>query len=282
VPAETDKSRELCELAQRIADALPPEVAQEVIVTGSVSRGAADDFSDIELLVVTPEVLPLETCFEYARAAELTSLGTWGPQETPARRVSGMREGVPLELIWWSREFAESQMSALLAGQVTSSADAIFHGVALRTGGLLAQWQERLRTYPDDLAAAQIEDAALPWGGFAAEGLLTLTRPGERLALVEWMLDGAVRVVRIVFALNRVWVPTTKRLAMRVEPLGVKPARMAERVDDALTEPDPLKALLMMTELQLDAVELAPSGPNIDRARMWLTDGVEILRKSPR
>jgi hypothetical protein len=282
VPVETDKSRKLRELAQRVADALPPGVAQEVIVTGSVSRGMADAVSDIEMLVVTPEVLPLQTCFEHARAAGLTNLGTWGAQDTPARRVSGMRDGVPLELIWWSREFAESQMSALLAGQVTSSADAIFNGVALRTGGLLAEWQERLRSYPDEVAAAQIEDAALPWGGFAAEGLLTLTRPGERFALVEWMLDGAVRVVRIVFALNRVWVPTTKRLALRVEPLPVKPARLAERIDEALSEPGPTRALLVLTELQLDAVELAPDGPNIDRARIWLTDGVEILRSSLR
>jgi hypothetical protein len=282
VPVETDRSRELRKLAQRVADALPPDVAQEVIVTGSVSRGMADELSDIEMLVVTLEVLPLETCFEHARAAGLTNLGTWGAQDTPARRVSGMRDGVPLELIWWSREFAESQMAALLAGQVTSSADAIFNGVALRTGGLLAEWQERLRSYPDEVAAAQIEDAALPWGGFAAEGLLTLTRPGERFALVEWMLDGAVRVVRIVFALNRVWVPTTKRLALRVEPLPVKPARLAERIDEALSEPDPTRALLVLTELQLDAVELAPDGPNIDRARIWLTDGVEILRSSLR
>ena len=282
MPVETDKSRKLRELAQRVADALPPGVAQEVIVTGSVSRGMADAVSDIEMLVVTPEVLPLQTCFEHARVAGLTNLGTWGAQDTPARRVSGMRDGVPLELIWWSREFAESQMSALLAGQVTSSADAIFNGVALRTGGLLAEWQERLRSYPDEVAAAQIEDAALPWGGFAAEGLLTLTRPGERLALVEWTLDGALRVVRIVFALNRVWVPTTKRLALRVEPLPVKPARLAERIDEALSEPDPTRALLVLTELQLDAVELAPDGPNIDRARIWLTDGVEILRSSLR
>jgi hypothetical protein len=282
VPVETDRSRELRKLAQRVADALPPDVAQEVIVTGSVSRGMADHVSDIEMLVVTPEVLPLETCFEHARAAGLTNLGTWGPQDTPARRVSGLREGVPVELIWWSREFAEIQLSGLLGGRVTSSADAIFHGVALRTDGLFAEWQERLRSYPDEVAAAEIEDAALPWGGFAAEGLLTLTRPGERFALVEWMLDGAVRVVRIVFALNRVWVPTTKRLALRVEPLPVKPDRLAERIDEALSEPDPNAALLVLTQLQLDTVELAPSGPNVDRARIWLTDGVEILRRSMR
>jgi hypothetical protein len=282
VPIDTDRSRELVELAQRVADALPADVAEEVVVTGSVSRGMADDVSDIEMLIVMPDELSLEACFGHARAAGLTDLATWGPQDTPARRVSAMREGVPIELVWWSREFAESQLASIFAGQVTSSADAILHGRPLRTGGLLAQWQERLRDYPDEVAAAQIEDAALPWGGFAAKGLLTITRPGERFALVEWMLDGAVRVTRIVFALNRVWVPTTKRLAARVEPLEVKPPRLAERIDAALSERDSVIALLTLTQLQLDTVVLAPSGPNVDRARQWLAEGVEILRNAGR
>ena len=65
-----------------------------------------------------------------------------------------------------------------------------------------------------------------------------MTRPGERFALVEWMLDGAVRVVRIVFALNRVWVPTTSGSpAHGAAPR--KPDRLAERIDEALSEPDP-------------------------------------------
>lgn len=78
------------------------------------------------------------------------------------------------------------------------------HGVPLRTSGRLATWQDRLREYPLELAAVQIEGAALPWGGFAPEGLLTVIRPEDRLALMEWTLDGAVRILTIIFALNRV------------------------------------------------------------------------------
>lgn len=81
----------------------------------------------------------------------------------------------------------------------------------MRTSGQLVRWQERLRHYPNDLASTRIEDAALKWGGFHAAGLLTLLRPGERLALLEWIVDDAARVVRIIFALNCVWQPTSKR-----------------------------------------------------------------------
>src|SRR5207248_1011223 len=145
------------------------------------------------------------------------------------RRVSGFLARVPLELIWWSREYAESNIDALFRGDASSTADALAHGVPLRTSGSLARWQLRLRDYPPELAAARIEEAALTWGGFAAAGLLTLARPGERLALVERMLDDASRVLRIVYALNRVWQPTHKRLATRVAPLAVKPEGLAAR-----------------------------------------------------
>jgi hypothetical protein len=273
----TDASRRLQRLAQRVADALPAEAAEEVVLTGSVSRAVADDVSDIEMLIVTPEPIELAACFEHARAAGLEGLDTWGVQGTATQRVSGYREGVPLELIWWSREHAESSVDAILLGDASSAADAIAHGVALRTTGLLARWQERLAEYPEELAAARIEDAALTWGGFAPAGLLTLARPGERLALVERMVDDASRVVRIVYALNRVWQPTHKRLASRTAGLAVRPDRLAERIEEALLEPEPHRALLAMTELQADTVALAPGGPNVQRARRWLAAAVDVL-----
>ena len=272
----TSSSVELRAIAQSIADALPVTV-EEVVLTGSVSRGVADEVSDIEMLIVTGGEPELEECFSVAAAAGLTDLGTWGQQGVPTKRVSGYRDGAPIELIWWSRAHAESAIDAIFAGDSSATADAMANGVALRTSGLLGRWQERLRHYPDELATARIEDAALTWGGFAPAGLLTLVRPGERLALVERMVDDAARVVRIVFALNRVWQPTLKRLADRASTLDRKPERLAERIEDALTEPDPHRAVLVLTELQAETVALAPDGPNINRARAWLGDAREIL-----
>jgi Nucleotidyltransferase domain len=273
----TGSSEHLEAVAKRVADALPSASVDEVVLTGSVSRGDADELSDIEMLIVTSEPLELEECFALARAAGLEGLDTWGAQGGPARRVSGSRERVPIELIWWTREHAQTQIDRCVTGEIPATADALKHGVPLRTSGLLTVWQERLSAYPADVAAAQIEQAALRWGGFAPGALLTVARPRDRLALVEWILDGALRVLAIVFALNRVWQPTTKRLAARVAPLVIKPERLAERIEEALTEPDARRALRVMTELQLEAVKLAPSGPNVDRARSWLAAAADVL-----
>jgi hypothetical protein len=269
---------ELRSIAQAITDALPTTVA-EVVLTGSVSRGVADAISDIEMLIVTEAELDLGDCFSLATACGLTGLGTWGQQGGSTKRVSGYRDDAPIELIWWSRAHAATAIDAVFADDRSATADAIAHGIALRTSGLLEQWQDRLRHYPDELVSTRIEDAALKWGGFHPAGLLTLLRPGERLALLEWMVDDAARVVRILFAVNRVWQPTLKRLAERVAVLSDKPERTAERIEEALTERNPRRALLVMAELQLETLALAPDGPNVVRAREWLSDGREVVRR---
>lgn len=266
----TSQSDSLRALAQRIADTFPPEVV-EVVLTGSVSRGIADDVSDIEMLCITEEEISLEQAFELARLAGLEKRDSWGDPATPTRRVFGYLEGQPVETIWWSRELAEEGFAT------GGSAEAIASGVSLRTSGLLARWQQRLADYPEDLAVERIEKAAERWGGFAPAGLLTIVRPDCSLARMEWIVESAQRVLAIVFALNRVHQPTTKRLTARVEPLSVKPERLAERLDEALAEADPRTALRRLTELQLETVQLAPSGPNVDRARIWLAEALELL-----
>jgi predicted nucleotidyltransferase len=278
VTAHTLKLRSV---AGRVAAALP-EVAVEIVLTGSVSRGVADELSDIEMIVVTTEPLGLSDCFEHAREAGLAELDTWGVQGTEVSRVFGYYEGVPVELTWWPRDLADAQVAGILTGDHYSAADALTNGIALRSAGLLTVWQQRLAAYPDALATARIEEAALTWGGFHPTGFLTIARPGERLALVERLLDDAERVLKVVYALNRVWPPTSKRLADRLRTLPLQPPLLAERIAEALTEPDPVKALLVMHELQADTVALAPAGPNIDRARRWLAEVVEVLRGASR
>lgn len=274
----TERNRELHGLAQRVVDALPPDVVEEAVLTGSVSRGDADELSDIEMLLVTPAPIELAACFDHARAAGLEGLDTWGDPSTRARRVSGHREGVPVELIWWSQADTESAIDSFFERDSSSSgADAIAYGIALRTSGSLARWQERLADYPEALARERIEHAALTWGGYAPAGMLTIVRPHEQLARTERMLDDAARVLRIVYALNRAWQPTHKRLAARTASLRVKPPRLADRIEQALSEPDPRRALIVMTELQAETVALAPDGPNVNRARRWLAEVATVL-----
>jgi hypothetical protein len=227
---------------------------------------------------VTTRLLEQEECDALAAAAVLEQRDTWGSQEGPVRRVFGYLDGTPIELIWWSRSFAEQAVELLLAGEVTGLADALVHAVPLRTTGLVESWQARLTPMPDAVAHAVIEGAALAWGGFAPEGFLTIARPGETASRVEYMAGDVGRILRVVYAVNRQWPPTTKRLAERADELALKPERLAERIEEALTDADPRRALRTLAEVQLETATLAPDGPNVLRARRWLPRVIDVLR----
>ena len=114
-------------------------------------------------------------------------------------------------------------------------------------------------------------------GRLHASGLLTLLRPGERLALVEWLVDDAARIVRIVFALNRVWQPTLKRIADRTSVLTVKPVSSRRPHRRGADRTRPTTRSFAMAQLQAETLALAPDGPNVERARKWISEGRQIL-----
>ncbi len=269
---ETATNAKLRALAQRLADAFPPVVV-EAVLTGSVSRGVADELSDIEMLVLTEEQVSLEEVFDLCEGAGLVDTDTWGDPATPARRVHGYLDGQSIETIWWSSALAEERFAT------GGSAEAFANGLALRGGAWLASAQERLADFPDALVAERCEAAAERWGGWAPRGILTITRPDTALARMEWLVESAQRTLQIVFAINRVHPPTAKRLAARLEPLAIKPERTAQRIEEALAEPDPRRAIFTMTEIQLDALALAPNGPNVDRATAWVGAVKRVLEE---
>jgi hypothetical protein len=57
----TARNEDLKVLAQRVADALPTSDVDEVVLTGSVSRGVADEVADIEMLSSCPSRSSLTT-----------------------------------------------------------------------------------------------------------------------------------------------------------------------------------------------------------------------------
>ena len=258
----TARSLELQALARRLADAFPPEI-EEVLLTGSAARGVADEDSDFELLLVGEALPP---------PGEIAAgLDVFDVDEMPDRDgwwIGGTVAGEPYELIAWTRARTETRIDRILAAEVVDStrvrtAEAVVHGLALRTAGGIAGWQERLRAYPDALAEAIVLDAIGDWTEQTPRGLRTLLRPGCRLQLTGQLVADLENVLRIVFALNREWQPGWKRLPDRVAPLAIKPERLAERIDEALLAVDIVRARTLVG----DTLALAPDLPRVVQAR---------------
>lgn len=254
-----ERSETLHALAVRVAERLPPEV-RDIVLTGSTSRGTADELSDVELLVISdslPDELPLD------------DLQTWSPGLEGAHWFGGFFDGEYVELIWWTPAYVEERVSGLAAGKLVDhqrlrTADAIVNGIPLR-GDRHAEWCARLARFPEGLAAVIVDDAADTWIE-PIRSQTSLFRPGDSLMLAERLVDDAKQILQIVFAVNETWPPGWKRLPARLEPLAVKPERLAERLDAALRSLD----LQAMRGLAAEALDLAPETPKTRRARELL------------
>jgi predicted nucleotidyltransferase len=254
------RTDELRAVAERFAESLPDDF-DEVLLTGSVSRGEADELSDVEMLLVVRDTPP-----------RLSELGVEMWQEDFFENgtiawYTALFSGAMLEMAGWTHERVEGRIDGILSGEMIDHgrfrfAEALTHGVPLRTAGAIERWQARLAEYPEPLVEAVVHAASEEWVEHPL-GVRAHLRPGGRLALTAMLADDLQNVLRIVFALNRTWEPSWKRLPQLVAPLAVKPERLAERIDEALAE----TSLRKTRELVLDTLLLAPDLPRVVLAR---------------
>lgn len=95
----TAHNEDLRTLAQRVADSLPAELAEEIVLTGSVSRGMADDVSDIEIVFALNRVWQPTTKRLAVRVASLP-----GKPDRLAERVEDARARPPARGRWGGRD----------------------------------------------------------------------------------------------------------------------------------------------------------------------------------
>jgi hypothetical protein len=258
-----ERSESLRALAVRVAELLPGHVT-DVVLTGSTSRGVADELSDIELLAISDESpLPGEL--------PLDDVQSWTPGIEGSMWYGGSADGEKVELVWWTPAFVEERVRAIAAGEIVDharlrTAEAIANGIPLR-GERWAGWAARLADYPAGLAARIVDDVCDDWVD-PVESQRSNLRPGDALVLAQRLVADAEGILLIVFALNEEWVPGWKRLAARVEPLELKPERLAERIDAAIRALD----LQSMRALAAETLALVPETPKTHTARRRLLE----------
>jgi hypothetical protein len=257
------RSDELRAAAERVAAELPA-TATDVVLTGSTSRGLADEHSDIELLVVAgekPESLPLD------------DHDTWTPPVPGAWWFGGLYESEFVELIWWTHVHADERVRAIAAGEIVDharlrTAEAIVNGVALR-GDRHAAWQAQLAEYPDGLTEKIVADASADFLDLA-RAYRALQRQGDAVARAARVVTDAENILRIVFALNDEWPPGWKRLQERLAPLRIQPERLHDRLDAAVRALD----LGALRTLAAETLALAPQLDDVVRARQRLAEAL--------
>jgi len=212
------------------------------LLTGSVAQGTCDDRSDIDLLNYY-ETLPERSAFDRLLGELGAQLGRELSPPGAAEFVAGYQiEGVELQTGAQLTRTLEASIDRIAAGEVNwagaKEAMGLQEGIALHGADLVSSWQARL-SYPEELRRREIE-ANLGFFPIWALGEYLSTRDAA-LFERQMLLDGAFRVVAVLSALNGLYFSTFqfKRTQSHVARMGLKPERLAERLNLVADAPAP-------------------------------------------
>jgi hypothetical protein len=289
-PGATERSRRLFVVAGTVAYLCPLDLGQEIALMGSVSRGWADEHSDIEMNFWVDRL-------DWPDAYEtwLRGIGAKvrfypnSPRDGP-RWIKFDFSGTAVEIGWQTFEQCEAVLERIFAGRVTESdmaegfvTEALPNSITLRDGEHLRSWNMRLRDYPDALRSLLITEAAARWSREPRWFDMTaaFARRPEPSALVL-RYDASIRaVLRILFALNRQWEPELRKWTRRwVETLEAKPDRLADRIFAIYARPLAAETWPAFLQLVSDSLRLVPAEFDVSQSAAAVENALARYRGS--
>ena len=257
----TDLADRLRELAQRlVALELEHTEPAAALLTGSVSTGDVDEYSDIDLILYFDGAIPDDEAIDAVRDAvgggDPTPIG---PRTELAYAIQFPVGGVQVQLAHETLASAEADIAKVVDElEVDTPLQKALEG--LHSGAALhgAETIERLRAraaYSEDLQRAMIETF------WRFSPLWYVADQLERRDAVVWryevMAQSAYNVLGVLAGLNRVWFTTfqLKRMRKLIAAFVSAPPNLAERLE-GLFDPDAKRAVAELERLVGETREL--------------------------
>jgi hypothetical protein len=208
--------------------------AQVVMIAGSVGRGSADRYSDIEV-----DVYYAEPPTEAERVAAVERCG--GTVELLAQDEDEWEEQILIGgfhahtstflVATMERYLREVVDQCSLAAEAQTRLFSLQHGITLTGDGQVERWRAKAANYPDGLQRAMLEQN-LGFGRFRHAAEMLAARD-DLMALYEIFLETGRQLLGTLLGLNRIYLPTPGYLKSMDETIGlmaVKPADLSGRL----------------------------------------------------
>jgi len=238
------------------------------IVGGSVSRGCADEYSDLEIGVFWEGTVPQE---ERRDAIDHLGGDLWTMDrdgrfmehfglyalETEAGKFTG---SCMVSMNHTTVAAMESTLTAVLDRHETSAElqeliFAVQNAVTLQGEELVANWQHRAVTFPEELAARIVQENLSfgPW--FIPESYILRKDP---LVLYRHFLTIEQHLVRLLLGLNRLYLPSSefKWLDQSLKRMKIAPTKLPERLRSVFQTQDLFESWRELKALMFETLDL--------------------------
>jgi hypothetical protein len=271
-------------LAKRIAESYARSPNAEVVmVAGSVGRGLADRYSDIEV-----DVYYTRPPAEAERVAAVAGCGgvvdkfdqdedEWEEQMF----VDGFHAASSTFLISTMERYLTEVLDLYrIAPPAQTRLYSLQHALTIKGEGQVGQWRARAAKYPEGLVKAMLAEY-LPFRGFWYAEEMLASRD-DRLLLYHIFVRIGQQILGALLGLNRLYLPTPDHLKGMDEMIGamrLKPERLSARLKQAFQiEPGAGVALLKevivevlnLVERHVPEFDVSPYRANFEKRRpVW-------------
>ena len=256
-------------LAERIgASYASDDNAQVVMIAGSVARGSADRYSDIEIDVYYADP-PSETerIAAVKRCGGTVELLAQDEDEWEERMsVDGIHAHTSTFLVATMEQYLRQVVDeCALAPEVQTRLFSLQHGITLKGDKQVERWRAKAAAYPNGLQRAMLEEN-LRFGRFAYAAEMLAARD-DLLALYEIFVETGRQLIAGLLGLNRIYLPTPGYLKSMDETIGlmaIKPEGLSARLKRSY-QVEPTTAVRELWELIEETLALVERHvPNFD------------------
>ena len=222
-------------LAEEIGEAYASkDNAHVVMIAGSVGRGSADRYSDIEVDVYYAEppteaerIAAVERC-----GGTLELLAEDEDEWEEQMSIGGFHAHTSTFLVaTMERYLREVVDQCSLSPEAQTRLFSLQHAVTLKGEDQVERWRAKAAAYPDALRRAMLEEN-LRFGRFAHAAEMLAARD-DLLALYEIFVEVGRHVLGALLALNRIYMPAPGYLKSMDGTLGlmaIKPRDLSARL----------------------------------------------------
>lgn len=264
--------------------------AQVVMVGGSVGRGSADRYSDIEVDVYYAEP-PTEA--ERIGAVErcggtVQQLAQGSDEWEEQMSIAGFHAHTSTFLVATMERYLQEVVDECsLAPEAQTRLFSLQHGITLKGEDQVELWRAKAAAYPDGLQRAMLK-ANLHFGLFRYAAPMLAAR-NDLLALYEIFVETGRKLLGALLGLNRIYLPSPGYLKSMDETIGlmaIRPTDLASRLKQAFRiEPaagvgaleELIDETLALVATHIPGFDITPYRPGAERLRT--TEPVRARRR---
>ncbi len=242
-------------LAQQIAPHYHanPKVAA-VLVEGSVARGYADHFSDIDLALFWAEPPTAKERRDIVKRAGGSYRHPWpSHREAAGWETRNVREGVAIDVRHTTVKATEGLLAAVLEHADPRLAKqqrlaVLRSALPLVNPTLIKEWQQQAAAYPHALAVAMVRAHLRFRPAWEQE---RLAERNDVLVLYDSFCTAQKQLLLVLLGLNRLYYPGWRWMDRLMEGLQVTPPNLSPRFKQlfAIVSIDPLASVYQLHDL---------------------------------